>query len=135
MTLWSDSSTLFRNSTSSCEKSSRSATENSGKSFGSGITDSSSSRLNQRIAKPSTSAAARGSASMRAVWACSTAGSCSVPDSAVFISASSGPWLHRKNDSRLASSRSDSGRYGSLPFGGATARYRKSGLESTAVTR
>ena len=54
----------------------------------------------------STSASAFGSASMRRTCCFSTAGVCSVPCAATRSSSSSGMLLHRKNDSRDASSRS-----------------------------
>ena len=64
-------------------------------------------------AKSSTSACERGSASMRCTCSRRTSGSCNVPCTATSTSSSSGMLLHRKNERREASSRSEM-RYGVL---------------------
>ncbi len=48
----------------------------------------------------------RGSASMRRTCFSSSSGLCSLPAVAALSSSLSGPWLHRKNDRREASSTS-----------------------------
>src|SRR6185295_437283 len=85
-------------------------------------------------AKLVTSTSARGSFSMRATWLASTFGRASSPDSPSFSSSSSGPWLHKKKERRDASSSGLSSWFAAAAsFAGAIERYRKSGLESTAV--
>ena len=83
----------------------RSASSN-GKISGSGFTVSTFRSCSHWPAKFDTSASARRSSSIRRTWRSSTAGSFSRPCSAASSSSASGIVLHRKNESRDASSTS-----------------------------
>ena len=131
VTLRSCSSTLEINSRISVSKLLRIAVL---KLVSMGSTLSSSSRLSQPSAKFSTSARARSSLSIRATCACMTAGCDSLLAAARSTNVWSGPVLHRKKDRREASSKSVSKRDCVTCSGVGNARYRKSGLDNTAVT-
>ena len=85
---------------------SRRLSSNSGNRLTSGVTARMFRSSSHCAAKLLTSADERGSASIRRTCAASTARSFSFPLSAASSSSSSGMLLHRKNDSREASSRS-----------------------------
>ena len=106
----------------------RSGSSKSGKSVGSGASSSSRRVWSHWPAKLAESACARGSASMRRVWARSVSPRRRTPRAASWNSSSSGMLLQRKYDSRAARSKSADG----LASRTCSSRKRNCGEASTA---